>query len=92
MDDDDALAAVCRTAYRRARERGADIATIKAAVRAEVRLAGFAVAPDDEEMTARMDTVIVTLADRRVVQRDLWDRWTVWRIPDATWSGPIEVE
>ena len=91
MDDDDALLAVGRTAYRQAIEQGGGIVHMKDAVRAEVQRAGFFVMPDDEDMTTGIQTVIVTLADRRYVQRNAWDRWAVWRYPDTVWFGPERV-
>lgn len=79
-----ALLAVCRTAYRRVMaETDGDVPAAKEAVRGELQRAGFQVAPDEETMTAGMATVIVTLADRRYVQRDACDRWYVKRRPPA---------
>ena len=72
--DNDALLAVCRTAYRRIMaEMDGNIPAAKEAVRFELQRAGFEVAPDDQEMTAGMATVIVMLADGHYVQRNALD-------------------
>ena len=78
--DNDALLAVCRTAYRRIveAERG-PIDAVKAAVRIELERAGYEVAEDSDELLQGLQTVVVMLADGRYVQRDALGDWHVFR-------------
>lgn len=79
--DDDALIAVCRTTYCLILAQGGTFADAQDTVRAELRRAGFDVAADRDEMTRGMQTVVVTLAAGRCVQRDSRDGWSVQRYP-----------
>ena len=58
-------------------ETGGNIPAAKEAVRVELERAGFQVAPDDQQRTAGLDTVIVMLADGHYVQRNAFDWWYV---------------
>jgi len=78
--DDDVLLAACRTTYRRIVEaEHGSIDAVKRAIRFELDRAGYEVAEDNEQLLKDLKSVVVMLADRRYVQRDVFGDWHVHR-------------
>jgi hypothetical protein len=68
-EDDDTRLAVCQPTYRRIVEAiSGSIGAAREAVRFESQRAGFDVANDDEDVSTGVQTVVVMLADGRLVQ------------------------
>lgn len=79
--DDDALLAVCRTAYRRIMENKGSAGAAEEAVRFDLRRAGFEVVSDESDLTVGLKTVLAMLADGRYIQLDAFGGWHVHRYP-----------
>jgi len=78
--EDHALLAVCRTAYDRLMGKfNGNVEAAKMGTAVELERAGFPVHDDNEELVARLPSIIVVLADGRTVQRLPSGEWLILR-------------
>ena len=78
--DEEALLAVCRNTYNRIMASlPGNVSAAQLAIAEELRKAGFELHEDNEELIARLPTILAVLDDGRSVQRLRSGEWVVLR-------------
>ncbi len=80
VPDEEALLAVCRNTYNRVMAMASgNVSAAQLAIAEQLRQAGFELHDDNEELIARLPTILAVLADGRSVQRLGSGEWVVLR-------------
>jgi hypothetical protein len=80
VPDEESLLAVCQSTYSRIMATAAgNVSAAQLAIAEELRQAGFQLHEDNEELIARLPTILAVLADERSVQRLGSGEWVVLR-------------